>query len=80
MGSEKSLNLHDIFFNFFLIFVDASMEADVAKGRRDWAFSERDKVSFQLSANQEAIKFFVLANDKAQFFFVNIFFADSDGT
>ena len=21
------------------------MEADVAKGRRDWAFSERDKVS-----------------------------------
>ena len=23
---------------------DASMEADVAKGRRDWAFSERDKV------------------------------------
>ena len=24
---------------------DASMEADVAKGRRDWAFSERDKVS-----------------------------------
>ena len=23
---------------------DASIEADVAKGRRDWAFSERDKV------------------------------------
>ena len=23
---------------------DAGMEADVAKGRRDWAFSERDKV------------------------------------
>ena len=24
--------------------LDASIEADVAKGRRDWAFSERDKV------------------------------------
>ena len=23
---------------------EASMEVDVAKGRRDWAFSERDKV------------------------------------
>ena len=25
---------------------DASLEADVAKGRRDWAFTERDKVRF----------------------------------
>jgi hypothetical protein len=29
---------------FFELCSDASMEADVAKGRRDWAFSERDKV------------------------------------
>ena len=27
-----------------VIFSEATMEADVAKGRRDWAFSERDKV------------------------------------
>ena len=25
-------------------FTEATMEIDVAKGRRDWAFSERDKV------------------------------------
>ena len=29
---------------FFLSFSEATMEIDVAKGRRDWAFSERDKV------------------------------------
>ena len=28
----------------FFLFTEATMEADVAKGRRDWAFSERDKV------------------------------------
>ena len=27
---------------------EASMEVDVAKGRRDWAFSERDKVNLIL--------------------------------
>ena len=27
-----------------MYFSEATMEADVAKGRRDWAFSERDKV------------------------------------
>ena len=31
-------------FSHLQTIVDASMEADVAKGRRDWAFSERDKV------------------------------------
>ena len=29
---------------------EASMEVDVAKGRRDWAFSERDKVNLVLYA------------------------------
>ena len=28
---------------FVLLCLDAGLEADVAKGRRDWAFSERDK-------------------------------------
>ena len=34
----------EIVFLISLFISDASMEADVAKGRRDWAFSERDKV------------------------------------
>ena len=33
-----------ILYNIWLNFSEATMEADVAKGRRDWAFSERDKV------------------------------------
>ena len=28
----------------YVLHLDATLEADVAKGRRDWAFSERDKV------------------------------------
>ena len=31
-----------------LRFPEASMEVDVAKGRRDWAFSERDKVKHEI--------------------------------
>ena len=44
---------------------DASMEADVAKGRRDWAFSERDKVyklltrmNFEVNIESTAIRWF----------------------
>ena len=37
-GSGSTSLTHKIFA------VDASLEADVAKGRRDWAISERDKV------------------------------------
>ncbi len=33
-----------VFTSGLLFCLDANMEADVAKGRRDWAFSERDKV------------------------------------
>ena len=33
-----------IIFNGLNMFIEAGLEADVAKGRRDFAFSERDKV------------------------------------
>ena len=32
------------FYDMYVLHLDATLEADVAKGRRDWAFSERDKV------------------------------------
>ena len=38
---QKMLKLKKNPLNFC---IDASLEVDVAKGRRDWAFSERDKV------------------------------------
>ena len=31
-------------FKMIYLFVDVSLEAEVAKGRRDFAFTERDKV------------------------------------
>ena len=45
-------NMAHLFFSFFMSFhqsmdiQEASMEVDVSKGRRDWAFSERDKVKY----------------------------------
>ena len=35
---------HILDFLCLSLLAEATMEADVAKGRRDWAFSERDKV------------------------------------
>ena len=42
-GSVKLLLFYYTLVNHDV--TDAGLEADVAKGRRDWAFSERDKVS-----------------------------------
>ena len=41
-------------------YLDASLEADVAKGRRDWAFSERDKVYFMGTYNPQNSFFFYI--------------------
>ncbi len=43
LGLQSPCFFHHIFF-LSVFFTDATLEADVAKGRRDWAFSERDKV------------------------------------
>ena len=40
-GKCKLFSLLNVSSNHF---TEATMEIDVAKGRRDWAFSERDKV------------------------------------
>ena len=53
MKFELSLNwlMFKKHLNFLSYLIsDASLEADVAKGRRDWAFSERDKVKFGISS------------------------------
>ena len=41
---DVTLLLYSLQKGPFFLFTEATMEADVAKGRRDWAFSERDKV------------------------------------